>query len=650
MLNRINKIQNVGIFKEYKLEPNKHGYINFSKLNLIYGRNGTGKSTVVDLLRSLSTGEDSLIYSRKSLKVRDEQEVLLTLNNDFYRFSKGWNKTYANIRIFDQKYINENIFLADTITIDNRRNQFKLIIGESNVKITIDLNKVNEEIRKIDKEIKIVESKLRQEIIGNRSITDFVEMETKSDLREIQLELEELMKSKENLEQINLIQNLRTLSKLELPNLNLVDLEKFLSTNSNLLISKAEQEIKNYCKNKQIDESWIKKGYDYINGNKCPFCNQDFYNSDMFTIFKNYFNSTLNEYSQKAVYYNEYIRTNYNNERLLEIKYLLEKNNSSYIEMTKYLLLPDNKVVNPDEIINKISKFMDNINSLNSKKNENLLDESFLEREFLVIKEEYIEIIELTKIYNITVDSINKGLNEYIGNISNSNMLSFENQIEYVKNLLSRNKGETDSIANKYLDLRKKKKYLIHKKEELKIELLKLDKLKIKNFDTNLNRLLEKFNLPFKIEYESPKYGSYGPEVEYYIVMDNSKVKARVSKNKEIKEPNIKNTISEGEKYLLALSCFIACLEVNAQINNSIIVFDDPTSYCDIKNKAIISEQILLLSMESNQIFIFTHDNEFSKIIWDQSNQDEMTGLYIESSGTSSQIITRDKYRQNKVL
>lgn len=239
-------------------------------------------------------------------------------------------------------------------------------------------------------------------------------MDTTSDISEIQIDLEELIIEKENYNQITKIQNLRTLTRVGFPKINLEEFEKIIPTNSSQLITKADQDMKIYCETKQIDENWIKIGYDHTNDNKYPFCNQDLYRSDIFSIFKEYFNSNLGEYSQKIAYYNEYIKTNFSNEKLLELRYMLEKNHNSFNEMVKYLLLPDTSIVNPDEIINKVSMVMDKLKSIIIRKNENLFDEVSLNHEFTFLKKEYLNVVESVKIYNITVDSINAGLYKYI--------------------------------------------------------------------------------------------------------------------------------------------------------------------------------------------------------------------------------------------
>ncbi|QIE41170.1 AAA family ATPase [Rhodobacteraceae bacterium SC52] len=60
MLQKINIIQNVGRFE--KALPTQDA--RFKKCTLIYGENGWGKSTIADILRSLTLGDPEIIIGR----------------------------------------------------------------------------------------------------------------------------------------------------------------------------------------------------------------------------------------------------------------------------------------------------------------------------------------------------------------------------------------------------------------------------------------------------------------------------------------------------------------------------------------------------------------------------------------------------------
>ncbi len=76
MLKRISEIQGIGLLYDAKGE--KHTCL---KATLIYGDNGRGKSTLATILRSLSTGDVSLISLRKTIDGHLTPKVLLQFEN-----------------------------------------------------------------------------------------------------------------------------------------------------------------------------------------------------------------------------------------------------------------------------------------------------------------------------------------------------------------------------------------------------------------------------------------------------------------------------------------------------------------------------------------------------------------------------------------
>ena len=64
MLDRIIKIENVGRLENYAAR----GDVAFRQLNLIYGENGRGKTTLAAIFRSLITNDPNPILERKKSK------------------------------------------------------------------------------------------------------------------------------------------------------------------------------------------------------------------------------------------------------------------------------------------------------------------------------------------------------------------------------------------------------------------------------------------------------------------------------------------------------------------------------------------------------------------------------------------------------
>jgi wobble nucleotide-excising tRNase len=108
MIEKIIKITNVGRFINCN---SKNNDLTFRKITLIFGYNTYGKSTLTAIFRSLKENDTKYILGRKTFKSATSQEIeILFQNNSISRFpNNSWN--YQNIEIFDNDFINRNVFL-----------------------------------------------------------------------------------------------------------------------------------------------------------------------------------------------------------------------------------------------------------------------------------------------------------------------------------------------------------------------------------------------------------------------------------------------------------------------------------------------------------------------------------------------------------
>jgi len=104
---------------------------------------------------------------------------------------------------------------------------------------------------------------------------------------------------------------------------------------------------------------------------------------------------------------------------------------------------------------------------------------------------------------------------------------------------------------------------------------------------------------------------------------------------------NVKFTLSEGDKNAVALSFFLARLEIEG-FKDKIVVFDDPLSSFDHNRKVSTIYLLSKIATESKQFFLLTHDIYFAKGISDKLKFTDVTNLKIERDENSSHIVHHD--------
>jgi len=135
MILKFNNLQKVGVFKDFSWDQcvkNKKGEtVFFDKLNILYGQNYSGKTTLSRIIRSLETGKFSNKYIDAQFSIFFDGEEELTnihLGNNQY-----------NIRVFNEDFIRDNIeFISDP---DKTITPFA-ILGERNKDIEKEIDRL----------------------------------------------------------------------------------------------------------------------------------------------------------------------------------------------------------------------------------------------------------------------------------------------------------------------------------------------------------------------------------------------------------------------------------------------------------------------------------------------------------------------------
>ncbi len=138
MIQRINILNQIGRFTELQFDAGEQG--NFAKLNVINAKNATGKSTLCDVLRSMTTGQAAYLLGRKRLNATTNPEIVVALAGgpptQTVRFQNDtWQNLEAtpNVQVFDERFVADNVLVGHHINVDQRRNLYGFVIGAQGI-------------------------------------------------------------------------------------------------------------------------------------------------------------------------------------------------------------------------------------------------------------------------------------------------------------------------------------------------------------------------------------------------------------------------------------------------------------------------------------------------------------------------------------
>jgi wobble nucleotide-excising tRNase len=614
MITKFIKIKNVGRWRDYSASDDT----TLDKVNIIYGENSQGKTTLVSIIRSLVLNDSELILKRRTFKTNEKQFVKLLFQYNggkiFLFQDNSWNRDLENLKdieIFDEFFVNENIYTGMEIQSKHQRCLYQFAIGKEGISLVKSIEQKKEDLKfkknefdSLEKQLGTITKKYFNKIDEYVYLTEDKDIEIKIEAKKQEqkiAESDEEIKRKEFLKEIQPFSlpfdyiNLKILLGISLTNISEIALQETTEHINKLTV---------FLENDS--EPWIHKGLllvENIKDNKCPFCQQDLTNAEhIIKLYKQYFNKEYRELKENV---GEYLKKNeeINIEQLINDVNIIVLNNNTILEFWKRFI----KMIAPEnsEFEGYYSQIFENFKKVKSvlgSKCQNILssmDTVCVDNLITSISDFNIVI----KNYNCVVKSINEEITKIKGLQTNTKEL--KDTIEKLEAKRQRFFPEINKLCEDYQAIKKEindtRKLITQMEKELK----EVISQKAEKYGEETNNFLEKFGIPFRIIKQKPTYRGKGqePYFEYYLEAEGCEINPL---------QNAKFTLSGGDRNAFALAFFLAKNIVDGNINEKIIIFDDPISSFDINRKGRTIEFIRDLSQKSKQTIVLTHVDTFA--------------------------------------
>ncbi|MEO8148106.1 MAG: AAA family ATPase [Bacteroidia bacterium] len=613
MIRKFIKIKGVGKFENYvpKVATTFPG--DFKRIVLLYGINGSGKSTLATIIRSLK-GDNTLISKRRTFHLTGSPEIELMIDgiSKPFNFSNDkWSDNHTDIEVFDNHFINENVFTGFTVDSDHKRKLFDIILGQSGLKLKSEIEQIKFDIQEENKTLKQCAEDINTKIgyitdskkFSNLSAIEYIDRRIEDKELEIQLcKSASQIKSTNSLKQIDV-------SKLELDFSKLKTvLSKSINTISEIYLQKVEEHKTHFPIGKET-EQWIKQGYENIKDNTCPFCERPFDTTiEIINAYNQYFNQ---EYLQLQTDTKD-LSNLFNSLNLPLVLSEIELAISSNLTLVDFWK-PHTKIDFYDEVILQEKELLieqfNTIIELIKQKSNNAIKEQKIDKVIAFeekIGQEILRFKECNKIistYNIRIGELKTA--------PTKTELILEEELKSLKLNKLRFTEEGKKLAQQFIDTETKIVSHNNSKDKKQIQLRNYTGSTLSTYKGTINKLLKRFATYMEIKEIKSAYvgASKVPSVEYALSVSGSNVKL----NDDGVTPSFKYVLSEGDKSALAFSFFLATLlENKANLSNKILLFDDPVSSFD-RSRQLATVKILHgLASQAKQLFILTHNLSFA--------------------------------------
>ncbi|QHI39014.1 hypothetical protein IMCC3317_44140 [Kordia antarctica] len=609
-------IEKFGLFNDYQWKDSVGSKELFRKLNILYGRNYSGKTTLARIFKSLQDGliHKNYIDSKFKVTFSDGKEItqdnILELDPDF------------KIRVYNTDFVNENLSW-----LHNEDGSIKpfTILGAKNIELDKKIRFIEEQLGSIeekkgilfthDTETQILDTKKTQLEQSKKSLNDklrekAVEIKRTSTIYnyptyQINTIKRDISKIKpETLLADDIIFDKTRLLKEEAKN----DIQKLIEKKPNfnkyfeevneILFQeiRATETLKHLIENAVLQE-WTRKGiglHKEIRDN-CGFCGNPI-PADLWSKLDLHFNKESEELRNR-------IRIKVvalNNAKDAINKFVSLKKEDFYQKLhPEFEILEEEWKINCESYINALNQL---ISSLELREKD--IFNSTIRPECTDTSDEILETFtkfnELIEEHNLSTSSLKEAQEKIRLELRMSEVAEFVKNIEYEKH------NNTLGILEADIQLKDTASLLTKKKVEELLE--EKRKLEAEAKDESKGAELVNQHLAHYFGHEELKLVSIGvsPDIEFKITRDSDDAK----------------NLSEGECSLISFCYFIARMEDEMKdelnLKKLIIYIDDPISSLDSNHIFFmfsLIESIIGKPKKYGQLFISTHNLDFLKYL-----------------------------------
>jgi len=647
MLKKIISIKNVGRFRNSAAAGNPQ----LGKYTFILGANGFGKTTICSVLRSLDTDDASLVIGRKTLGATGNPTIELLLEGGPTSFDgAAWTASTEKLAIFDGTFITQNVYSGEAVDINQKRNLYRVIIGEDGVSLAEEDARLATESRTKTGEISAAEKAIKLHVPAGMTIDQFLALVMDPN---IDAKLAEQERTIEAIRQVSEIRTRSSLSEIALPDFP----ETFgavLARTIDNIADDAEKLITDHLAAHDMagtGEAWIAEGMEHTEGDTCPFCGQSMMGLSLVAAYRAIFGEAYKQLKSDIEAAKNNIGQLFGEGAIGKLTTLIAQNRVSVEFWKKYCTFDEGLLSPTESLADVMRKLEAEARTLLTRKAGCPLEAITPEAVFDNAKTAYIEIEETVATINAAIRAVNVLIVANKAATSAADLKTAQTALERLKAIKKRHEAAIDQVCLDHIRLTGEKSGIDTKKETIRTKLDAHTKKVVKPYEKRINKYLDSFNAGFRIDETKHAHPAGIATSSYRLVINSTSVDLGEAKTPHDR-PSFKNTLSAGDRTTLAMAFFLAHLERDPEKAQKIVVFDDPFSSQDAFRRRQTVHEIKRVGLECAQVIVLSHDVTFLKQVWEKAPTSERVALQINdarSLGSKILIMDIDRACQGRV-
>lgn len=623
MLKKIIGIKNVGRFRNSAATPNPQ----LAKHTFIAGANGFGKTTICAVLRSVATGDPSLLLGRKTLGAVESISVELLLSAGNAKFDgQVWSTTEPNIAIFDGAFVADNVHSGEVVDIDQKRNLYRVIIGGAGVGLARQEAELAAQSRAKTSEISAKSKEIQPYCLAGMSVENFVKLQAEPNIDQAILDQENIVKSCKEAAAVSARAPIAPVPFPDFPE----GFRELMVKSLDGISAETERLVAEHLAAHAMtaeESGWLATGVEHAK-DTCPFCGQGINGLPLIEAYRSIFSERYRALVAEIQTMRERVLGLFGDATVGRLDTLAEQNIAAVDFWHQHCKIAAPALAFPAELRETLRHLGNEALALLDRKALAPLETAFIPEAFSDASLQHAEAVHQVRALNASIAAANELIAGKKREVAGTDLKSAEHELALRRAKRSRHAEPAATLCRDYQTLSAEKQRLEAMKTTVRGKLDEHTEAVMEPYERRINALLDAFNAGFGITKTSHSYPGGVATSSYQLVINNVAVDLGDGKTSNDR-PSFKNTLSSGDRATLALAFFLVHLERDQDLAGKIVVFDDPFNSQDAFRRRQTVHEIVKISKACGQVIVLSHDATFLKQIWDKAPDDQRTALAI---------------------
>jgi wobble nucleotide-excising tRNase len=558
-------------------------------------------------------------------------------------FQNGvWNRTLSDVLVFDDVFVDQNVYSGLAVGAEHRQNLHELILGAQGVALNRELQRLVARIEEHNVALRDKAGAIPAADRGQLSVDEFCALPPRADIDEA------IHAAERNLAAAHAqdpIRNAALFDPLSLPAFDLATIERVLLEDLPSLDAGAATRVQEHlARLGPGGETWVGEGMrrvaPEVAGGPCPFCAQDLNGSPVIRHYRAYFSEAYSNLKHSvSATLAQALQTHGGSmlaafERAVRVAIERRQFWSQFCDVPVFAM-------DTAAIVRDWQTARDAIAGVLAAKQAAPLEPSTLPPEVRAAVAAYEAHRQQIVAISNALGQANESARLVKEQAATADPHAIARDLSRLRVTKARHSATIASLCEAYLAEKSAKAQTEQERDRTRAVLDQYRTNVFPGYQTAVNVYLERFNAEFRLDRVAAVQTRGGPTCTYNVTINNTPVPIGGGQPQP-GQLSFRNTLSSGDRNALALAFFFASLDQDPRLANKVVVVDDPISSLDEHRSLTTVQEIRRLAERAGQVIVLSHSRPLLCDIWEHLGPPGAVALQLVRVGSGSTIRTWD--------